>query len=156
MHEIEQQVEYYFRRAEAYFGVTFKRPEILLNQRGMAAGSADLTRWRLRFNPVLYTENRTHFITHTVGHEVAHLVAHALHGRVPPHGKVWKQIMTEAFHLPANRLHSYAVSSVQGKRIAYRCECQTHQLSMRRHNAITRGQVYRCTQCHHSLVQVTP
>jgi SprT protein len=151
MQAIISQVEFYLNRAQAYFEVTLKQPEILLNQRGMAAGCADLSRWRLRFNPTLYQENREHFLIHTVGHEVAHLVAHALYGRVPPHGKAWQQIMLNVFELPPNRVHHYAIGSVQGRRVTYRCDCQTHALSIRRHNAIIRGQVYRCRRCQADL-----
>jgi protein sprT len=60
--------------------------------------------------------------------------------------------MNEIFHLPADICHQFDLSSVQGKTFTYRCACQTHQLTLRRHNKIQReSAVYFCRKCKTQL-----
>ena len=45
------------------------------------------------------------------------------------------------------------MESVQGKMFAYQCECQTHYLTIRRHNRIQRDKIaYLCRKCQGKLV----
>ncbi|CAG9295759.1 SprT family zinc-dependent metalloprotease [Celerinatantimonas diazotrophica] len=154
MHEISAACENYIRMAEKYFKRTFARPAIKVNLRGKAAGQARLDQAELRFNRILYEENRDHFIKQTVGHEVAHWIAYCLWGNVRPHGSQWQQIMQQVFNLPAIRLHTYDVGRVQGQTYPYRCNCRHYQLSTRRHRAILRGRYYLCRDCGAVLVAV--
>lgn len=154
MQEISDACEHYIRIAENYFHRTFEKPSVKVNLRGKAAGQARLGQAQLRFNRILYEENRGHFIKQTVGHEVAHWIAYCLWGNVRAHGKEWQHIMLQVFGLPPTRLHDYDVSSVQGKTYPYRCNCRHYQLSTRRHRAILRGRYYQCRECGAMLVAV--
>ena len=47
----------------------------------------------------------------------------------------------------------WKVENVQGKMFAYQCECQTHYLTIRRHNRIQRDKIaYLCRKCQGKLV----
>ena len=76
-----------------------------------------------------------------VPHELAHLIVYQVFGRVKPHGQEWQAVMTQLFNLPADTCHQFDVESVQGKMFAYQCECQTHYLTIRRHNRIQRDKI---------------
>lgn len=154
MQEINDACENYIRMAEKYFGRTFPRPLVKINLRGKAAGQARLDQAELRFNRILYEENRDDFIKQTVGHEVAHWIAYCLWGNVRAHGSQWQQVMQQVFNLPATRLHEYDISRVQGHTYPYRCNCRHYQLSIRRHRAILRGRYYQCRDCGSVLVAV--
>ncbi|KMV28449.1 SprT family zinc-dependent metalloprotease [Photobacterium swingsii] len=130
----------------------FAMPTVSFRQGGKIAGSARLQGWEVRFNPVLLKENPQAFLDEVVPHEVAHLITFKLFGRVRPHGKEWQTIMTQVFGIPARTTHSFDVSSVQGKTFSYQCQCSQHQLTVRRHNKVARGQVsYHCRQCRQPL-----
>ncbi|MFO6424388.1 SprT family zinc-dependent metalloprotease [Motilimonas sp. KMU-193] len=145
---LEQQVETCYNQAECFFDRPFTRPAIQFNQRGKIAGSAHLQKQLLKFNPVLYQENQASFLLDVVPHEVSHLLVYQLHGaHVPPHGQEWQFIMTQVMKRPAHRTHQYDISSVAGKTFLYQCQCQQHRLSIRRHNRVTKGTQYLCTQC---------
>ncbi len=153
MQQLQQTVEQYFLLAEQYFRQSFVRPEVVLSQRvSKVAGSANLSRWRLRFNAHFYTQYRQDFLQHTVPHEVAHLICHALYGRVNPHGKEWQTIMLKVFNRPAQTTHRYSLAKMPLKSFAYQCACQQHQLGVRRHNKVLKGTQYCCKQCRQVLV----
>jgi len=89
----------------------------------------------------------------TISYELAHLIVYQVFGRVKPHGKEWQAVMTQLFNLPADTCHQFDVESVQGKMFAYQCECQTHYLTIRRHNRIQRDKIaYLCRKCQGKLV----
>lgn len=141
-----------YLQAEQRLNRSFARPQVNFNQRGKAAGSARLQTNELRFNRILLQENQQHFISHTVPHEVAHLLTYQVYGRTKPHGKEWQQIMNSIFGLAAKTTHQYDVSSVKGKTFGYACKCSEHQLTIRRHNKITRDNIkYICRSCKQSL-----
>ncbi len=148
---LTRQVSSCFQLAERFFNTPFPLPKVLHNQRGKIAGTAHLTLWVLKFNPVLFRENRAHFLAHVVPHEVAHLLAFHLYGNVPPHGKHWQSLMTEVFNLPPSRTHSYDVSSLTGKTYTYQCICSEHALTIRRHNKAQKGATYLCKLCRSAL-----
>lgn len=125
----------------------FPRPQVHFNQRGKIAGSARLQLNELRFNPVLLNDNLQEFIDEVVPHEVCHLLAYQLYGKVRPHGKEWQSLMRSLFALKGQTKHQMDVSQVEGKTFSYRCQCQQHQLSVRRHNKVLRGVSYQCRQC---------
>ncbi|MCE2573799.1 SprT family zinc-dependent metalloprotease [Motilimonas eburnea] len=154
---LEQQVEACYQLAECFFDRPFQRPTIQYNQRGKIAGSAHLQKHLLKFNPVLYQENQTCFLVDVVPHEVSHLLVYQLHGAsAAPHGREWQFIMTQVMKRPARRTHQFDISSVAGKTFLYHCQCQQHQLSIRRHNKVKKGTQYLCTQCKTSLQEVKP
>ncbi|OBX10342.1 SprT family zinc-dependent metalloprotease [Gallibacterium genomosp. 3] len=146
--QVNRKLSHCLQLAQDYFQCEFPRPAVSYQLRGVKAGVAYLREWEIRLNPVLLLENQQAFIDQVVPHELAHLVVYQLFGRVPPHGKEWKMVMTEVFGVLAETKHQFAVQSVQGKTYPYRCACQIHYLSIRRHNKVLRdGVEYFCKQC---------
>lgn len=160
---LQQRVEACFVQAEARLGRTFPRPRIYCNMRGRAAGSARLQTWELRFNHALYQANQQAFLDEVVPHEVAHLLVHALWGegrgksRVLPHGRQWQSVMREVFGLEPRTTHSFDLAVLAQRTVPYRCHCQQHQLSIRRHNKVVRGEArYHCRRCKQPLERERP
>jgi SprT protein len=148
---ITLQGEDFFIEAECFFDRPFKRPTYLFNQRGKAAGTAHLQRNLIKINPVLFINNRDEFFQQVIPHEVAHLIAFQLYGKTRPHGKEWQQVMVEVFKRPALTTHQLDINEVVGKQFTYRCLCTTHQLTIRRHNKVLKGNEYRCKLCQSTL-----
>ncbi|BDY03398.1 SprT family zinc-dependent metalloprotease [Ferrimonas sp. YFM] len=149
---LAQRVEACYLTAERRLGQTFPRPQISLKLRGQSAGAAHLQENRLRFNPVLLAENPDAFLAEVVPHEVAHLLAWQLHGRVRPHGPEWQVLMSRVFDCAPRARHSFDISSVAPATFPYRCGCQDHALTVRRHNKVRRGQArYICRLCNQPL-----
>lgn len=151
--QINKKVENCYLQAESKLKRHFIRPKVSLTQRGKSAGSARLQQNELRFNATLLQENVDHFILQTVPHEVAHLLVYQLYGRTKPHGNEWKNIMIGVFNRPPEVTHHYNVTNVEGKRYVYRCGCQDHSLTVRRHNNIQRQKTtYICQRCRETLI----
>lgn len=153
---IQQRVEDCYQQAERYFNCTFARPAISFKLRGQKAGVAHICENRLRFNPVLYKENREHFLQHTVAHEVAHLVTYQHYGnKIRAHGPQWQAVMQNVFQLPANRCHNYNVSRAPRTHYLYSCKCTDREpfaLSAQRHARVKKGLHYLCKACKAQLV----
>lgn len=145
--QVNRKLSACLRLAEEYFQCKFARPTVSYNVRGVKAGVAYLQQWEIRLNPILLLENQQAFIDEVVPHELAHLLVYQRFGRVAPHGKEWQMVMKEVFHLAAKTHHQFAVASVQGETYPYRCACQLHYLSKRRHLNILRGTTYFCKKC---------
>ena len=143
-------------KVTAHWPATRAVPALEFNQRGKAAGTAHLTRWLIRLNPVLLAAHPERFLAEVLPHELAHLLVFARHGRTRPHGPEWQRLMRQVFGLPARVTHDLDVSAVSGPQFAYRCGCRDHQLSLRRHNKVLRHQArYLCRHCGHALTAVT-
>ncbi|WP_127959093.1 SprT family zinc-dependent metalloprotease [Serratia microhaemolytica] len=139
--------------AQHHFARTFAEPKILYQQRGTLAGSAWPQAWEIRLNPVLLQENQQPFIDQVVPHELAHLLVFEQFGQVAPHGREWRWMMEQVLSVPALRTHQFALASVQTKTFSYRCACQQHQLTLRRHNRVLRQEShYYCRHCGERLV----
>lgn len=137
-------------------------PVILLDLRGQTAGQAVWRRARrplLRFNLDIAQRHQADFVERTVTHEVAHLVTAACHGRVPPHGPHWREVMRHLGVAEPTRCHSYTVDEAQvrrQRRWPYACDCSLHELSTTRHNRVQNAQArYHCRRCGGSLRAVT-
>lgn len=156
--QVQRQLKRDLEKANAYFQTEFSPPTVSYAVRGLKAGVAYLQRNEIRFNPVLLTENGQAFVQQVVPHELAHILVFQRFGRVQPHGKEWKMMMEEVLGVPAETYHCFDTTNVAGKQFAYRCECQTHLLSARRHNAIIKqGRVYLCKRCKKPLeLQISP
>lgn len=129
----------------------YTEPAVLYQQRGTIAGTAWLQQWEIRLNPVLLLENQQTFIDDVVPHELAHLLVWKEFGRVPPHGKEWKWMMETVLGVSARRTHQFNTATLQ-KTFTYYCPCRQHQLTVRRHNRVLRGETrYRCTHCGSDL-----
>jgi len=148
---LELQGENFFIEAECFFDRAFKRPTYLFNQRGKAAGTAHLQKNIIKINPILFINNKEEFFEQVIAHEVAHLITFQLYGRVRPHGKEWRYVMTEVFKRPALTTHQLDIKEVAGKQFTYQCACSTHQLTIRRHNKVLKGGNYLCKQCQSTL-----
>lgn len=135
-------------QAEQRLGHRISCPRLSFRQRGKAAGTARLREQEIRLNPILLAENPDVFLQEVIPHELAHLIVWQRYGRTAPHGREWQAIMRDVFELPLRVTHSLDIRSVQSAEFAYVCACQTHQLSLRRHNKVQRGeQRYLCRQC---------
>lgn len=142
-----------YDEAQRILGREFPFPEVLFNQRGKVAGCALLQKNTLKFHPTLYQQNQEHFLMHVVPHEIAHLLVWQLYGKTSPHGKEWKNIMIGVFGLPPERTHQYNVENIGIKTINYACECGEVAMTIRRHNKVLKGAIYRCRTCGKDLKQ---
>ncbi|WP_009875293.1 SprT family zinc-dependent metalloprotease [Actinobacillus pleuropneumoniae] len=150
--QVQRQLKRKLEQADRYFNKTFTPPTVSYAVRGVKAGVAYLQRNEIRFNPVLLAENGQSFIQQVVPHELAHALVYQQFGRVQPHGKEWKMMMEQVFGVPAETYHCFDTQNVVGKQFAYQCGCQTHLLSVRRHNAIVRdSRRYLCKRCKQIL-----
>lgn len=151
--ELLDKVEQCYAVATRRLKREFPLPQVLFNQRGKIAGCALLQKNVLRFHPLIYQQNHRHFLEHVVPHEIAHLLVWQLYGKTAPHGRHWQQIMNEVFELPALRTHQYDVDNLGIKTITYQCRCGEVPLTMRRHNNVLKGTIYRCKRCKTNLEQ---
>lgn len=141
-------LRHYLALANRHLETEYSEPKVTYRQRGTTAGTAHLTHWEIRLNAVLLVENGQQFIDDVVPHELAHLLVYRQFGRVSPHGNEWQWMMEKVLGVSATRTHCFDVMSVQGKTFTYICNCQTHQLTIRRHNKILRKESeYRCKHC---------
>lgn len=149
---IDQTVDDCITKAQRAFQRAFAKPDVSFALKGKTAGKALLEDNEIRLNPVLLLENTDAFIEDVIPHEIAHLITHQVFGRVKPHGKEWQYVMTSVFGVAANTTHRFSLDSVRGITFEYRCDCQTHPLTIRRHNKVQRQQAtYLCRRCNTHL-----
>lgn len=149
--QVQRRLKQDLAKANAFFQKEFQAPQVNYAIRGLKAGVAYLERNEVRFNPILLQENGADFINQVVPHELAHILVYQHFGRVQPHGIEWKMMMETVLGVPAETYHCFDTANT-AKQFSYRCDCQTHQLSTRRHNAIVRdGRVYLCKKCKGKL-----
>lgn len=152
INQLEDSLSHYLKKAELAFECSFPTPELSFKVRGKTAGKAYLQQWQIRLNPTLLMENQQDFIEQVIPHELAHLITYHQFGRVRPHGKQWQYVMMHIFNCSPDTYHAFDVSSVQGETFTYQCQCQSHELSIRRHNKIQRqGTHYHCKRCGEQL-----
>lgn len=149
--QAQRQLKHSLALANQFFNKEFTIPVMNFALRGQKAGVAYLQQNEIRLNPVLLVENGAAFIQQVVPHKLAHLLVYQQFGRVQPHGKEWKMMMEQVLGVPAHIYHKFSTASV-AKKFSYQCNCQTHLLSVRRHNAIQRNQrSYICRNCNQPL-----
>lgn len=149
--QVQRQLKRDLDTANCFFQKEFQAPIISYNVRGLKAGVAYLQRNEVRFNPILLEENGQDFIRQVVPHELAHILVYQQFGRVAPHGKEWKMMMETVLGVPAETYHCFDTTNV-AKQFNYICDCQTHALSIRRHNAIQANKrSYLCKKCKSPL-----
>ncbi|MBL4782536.1 MAG: SprT-like domain-containing protein [Porticoccaceae bacterium] len=144
--------------AEREYGREFPAIPVFFDLRGRCSGMYRVKgRERvIRYNPHIFAKYFDDSLVTTVPHEVAHYVSDCLYGlrSIRPHGDEWRSIM-EVFKADASRTADYDLSGIPTRcqrYFDYRCPCQNHRLSSRRHNKLARGEViYNCRQCGESL-----
>ncbi|QIQ22402.1 SprT family zinc-dependent metalloprotease [Zophobihabitans entericus] len=130
----------------------YPEPKVVYRKKGTIAGSAHLTDWLIQINSILLIENEQTFIDEVIPHELAHLLTFKHFGKVPPHGKEWKWMMNDILQINPQRTHNFSVRSVQKNTYEYRCPCQIHLLSTKRHNKILQTHIkYVCKNCGNLL-----
>ena len=140
-------------QANLKLGRNYPEPKLVYQQRGTSAGTAWLESYEIRLNPVLMMENQQAFIDEVVPHELAHLLVWKPCGRSPPPGKEGKGMREAVRGVPPRRTHKFGREPVRRNPFPYRCKCQEHQLTVRRHNRVVRGEAtYRCVKCGEPLV----
>lgn len=149
--QVQRQLKRDLAKANHYFNKQFPEPQVSYQLRGAKAGVAYLQQNEIRLNPILLQENRQQFIQEVVPHELAHLLVFQQFGQVSPHGKEWQMMMEQVLNVPANTYHCFDIRNVR-QHFSYQCGCQTHLLTIRRHNAIQAGkQRYICKKCGEAL-----
>lgn len=135
---------------------TLPSPVVWLDLRGKGAGQAHFGRGGLRFNSVLFDENRYAFLVEVVPHEMAHWLVHHLSDghRVAPHGHEWRTVMRDLFGLVPQATHRFDIERASPTPYRYRCECREHGFSARRHGLARKGREYYCRQCRQPLVYI--
>ena len=110
-------------------------PKLVYQQRGTAAGIfAWLETYEIRLNPVLLMENVDAFINEVVPHELAHLLVWKYFGRVPPRQRVEMDDGKRAGR--SSPTYASVRTAIRCSVRLYRCKCQEHQLTVRRHNRV--------------------
>lgn len=149
--QVQRRLKQDLDTANRFFQKTFIAPTVSYEVRGLKAGVAYLQRNEVRFNPILLVENGQAFVQQVVPHELAHILVYQQFGRVAPHGKEWKMMMESVLGVPAEIYHHFDTTNV-AVQFPYRCGCQIHRLSSRRHHAIQQGQrSYLCKKCRELL-----
>lgn len=149
---VQHSLEAWCRKASETLQQAVPPPPIHFDLKGKSAGQALLQPGIIRLNPILLLENQTEYFEQVIPHELAHLLTYQCFGRVKPHGAEWQYMMEKVLGIPAITTHKFDVQSVQGKLFNYRCQCRSHQLTIRRHNKIVRQQAqYYCRYCQQPL-----
>lgn len=150
--QVQRRLKRDLETANRFFHTEFQMPTVSYAVRGLKAGVAYLQRNEVRFNPILLQENGQDFVNQVVPHELAHILVYQRFGQVAPHGREWKMVMETVLGVPAEIYHCFNTQNA-AQQFEYRCDCQIHHLSVRRHNAIVRGQKsYFCKRCHRPLI----
>ncbi len=164
--QVITQTNLYIQRAKDLFDIQNhlkKWPvEISFNLKGRTAGMYRTQRRHreIRYNPYIFSKFFEDNINVTVPHEVAHYVTDVLYGlnKIKPHGEEWKTVM-KAFDADASVTANYDLSGIPTKKLSlytYRCSCQKHELTLIRHNKITKRRYqYYCNTCK-QLLQYQP
>ncbi|MFT2111463.1 SprT family zinc-dependent metalloprotease [Marinomonas sp. 2405UD68-3] len=151
LHKVHEKLCECLMSAETYYKRKFVMPVFNFKQRGKAAGTAHLQKNEIRLNYFMYQQDPHSFINDVVPHELAHLIAYTLYGSaIRPHGREWQSVMLYALSCVPSRTHSFDTPTPK-QAFQYRCECQNHSLTIRRHNKILKGVVYVCKQCKSPL-----
>lgn len=155
---VVNETERYLLIASDFFQHAIPTIPVLFDLKGRAAGMYKTSRHtrQIRFNPYLFAKYFQDNLANTVPHEVAHYVTDILYGlkRIRPHGKEWQAIM-DLFGVTPQTTHVYNLEGIPQRsqqRFTYQCNCQSYQLTTRRHNLIHNGERrYFCRSCKSTL-----
>ena len=143
-------------KAEKVFSQRLISPTLDINLKGTVSGKANTTLNTIYLNWDLFKKNVEDFLENTIPHEFCHLLTKKLYPSAKQsHGPEWKAVMRWMGYEPI-RCHNYDLNHLQRrtvKKITYKCNCRTIELSLIRHNKIRNGRIYYCTICKSRLVQ---
>jgi SprT protein len=180
-----EQTEYFIRLGAQLFQQDFTVIPVVFDLRGRAAGMYKVTAgtrhgkksvnkgriWarlhivgqqahrQIRYNPWIFSKYYEENLSVTIPHEVAHYLVDCLYGlsRVRPHGPEWKAVM-DAFGVDNSVTAKFDLTGIptrQHQTFKYRCHCKVHQLGLRRHHKVLRGEAnYLCRYCSVALTLV--
>jgi len=157
--QIETEVEEVYKKVETIYQKSFPRIPVEFGLTGKVAGyfcckgvSGKVTSAKLKFNLGMAVDNEDEFKS-TIPHEIAHYVVRLEHGKVKPHGNIWKNVMLELGENP-KRTHNYKVTAENHKRTPYRytCKCgKDFYVSRIKHLRVQKKNTTYCKNCKHSL-----
>lgn len=146
------------QQANQKLGTNYPMPNIYCNLKGKTAGLAYLTSWEIRLNSVMLAQYGEVFLQEVLPHEMAHLFVYRYftieqkRKAVKPHGNEWKTMMLQVFEQEPKRTHNFEYEQKTVITFEYRCHCQAHYLSIRRHNKVQRLETrYICKRCKQLL-----
>lgn len=123
-------------------------PQIFFDVRGTRGGYHQ--GGEIHYNDKLASENFDEYLTQVIPHETAHYIQRKLYPRSKAHGPEWKNIM-RILEVRVERCHSMDIESVRVRHVQKfeaTCNCQTHQLTKRKVEIISR---LKCTRCKSGL-----
>lgn len=156
------ETEKYLRLAESLFDRQFADIPVVFDLSGRASGMYKVVGGKggikrcIRYNPYIFALYFDEHLTGTAAHEVAHYITDSLYGlaNIKPHGSQWRGVMAK-FGADASRTFAHSLEGVpqrKHRQVSYTCGCSDHQLGIRRHNKVSRGQaVYKCRSCDGEL-----
>ncbi len=109
--------------------------------------SIKLNEWIMNNNPGKDL-GRGGVLVATTMHELGHILTHHAFGTMD-HGADWKWMMETVLGQPGEtRCHSYAHKPARiVRKVAYRCDCREHLVSLILHNRMQKGQIRTCFSC---------
>ncbi len=151
----------YVEQANAYYRRRMPLPKLLFDLRGATAGqmvaqrvTRSRTEYSIRLNSALLKQHVHYFTAQVLPHEVAHMVVDWIYGRrVRAHGEEWQAVMRDCFGCRPERCHSLPTVPARTHRrdYIYRCACQSHAFTARRHKSAQSGSTYLCRTCKGTL-----
>lgn len=158
--KLRKRVEECFKIAERHYGrEKIPRPRVKFDLTGVEVADSDTRERVMRFNVKLAVANEAEVLSDWVPHEVAHFVNRWKHGygpKIETHGREWRKIMIELFHVTPRIHHKFDVTKFKRKTKEYEyvCGCpnKTYSFGAIKHKRIKGGgRVERCAKCGQSL-----
>ena len=152
--QVMQETARYVRLAGELLQRSFEELPVLFNLKGRVAGMYRVNRQGrcIRYNPYIFARYFEENFATTIPHEVAHYISDQVHGscHISPHGTEWREIM-QMFSADPSRTALFDLEGLPARiyrHYTYQCNCNTWQLTSRRHNRIVRGRArYHCRRC---------
>ena len=160
---ITNRIQQLITHANHFYSKRLPLPALDFSLRGQKAGELCIRKitwhqreYKLRLNQVLFEQHRDYFLQQVIPHEIAHLVVDRLYlRRTKPHGEEWRSVMQDCFQCPAEPYHTLPTikARVVARDYVYRCACQTHHFTARRHASAQKGARYMCRVCKEELIK---
>ncbi len=148
--------------ANEFYDKRLPIPELDFSLMGQKAGELCIQRitwhkrlYKLRLNRVLLEQHQEYFFQQVIPHEIAHLIVDRLYlRRTKPHGLEWQTVMRECFHCEPHAYHTLPTTKarIHSRDHLYRCACQVHYFTARRHASAQKGGRYICRTCGEPVV----